>query len=94
MLGTKPFPKKWWYDLQSMDVFPTGNGLNHYNVDGDMYVPVNWANVVQSLSKSLLIYHNLLTINIIILNHIEGLVADHSDSIANTLELLQSCTKP
>ena len=77
-----------------MDVFPTGNGLNYYNVDGDMYVPVNWANVVQPLSKSLLIYHNLLTINIIILNHIEGLVADHSDSIANTLKLLQSCTKP
>ena len=26
--------------------------------------------------------------------HIDGLVQDHNNSIANTLKLLQSCTKP
>ena len=33
-------------------------------------------------------------INTVLLMHIDGLVQDCSNSIANALELLQSCTKP
>ena len=40
------------------------------------------------------LYWNRALASKIELNHIDGLVQDCSNSIANALELLQSCTKP
>ena len=67
-----------------------------------MFVGVNFDALAQAIFKSLRV--QLITIGVddmpifevtmVIIDYIDGLVQDCSNSIANALELLQSCTKP
>ena len=62
-----------------------GSGLHWQGVEGD------WKGRQASCKER---SFNLLLVIFFKEMHVDGLVQDCSNSIANTLELLQSCTKP
>ena len=54
----------------------------------------NFTDIIWNFEESIIVCYTLLTPWKLSDAYIDGLVQDHSNSIANALELLQSCTEP
>ena len=91
-----PFPciKLWYLDSNFTEICSQGPNLHQGSIGSDNGLVLNRQQYIIWINDGLIHWCIYATLSLNVFKYIDSLVQDCSNSIANTLELLQSSTKP